>query len=71
LAKSEETKRVSVNFSQNAYHVLEDLAKREGVTVSEALRKAIALNKWFVETQDAGGKILVEENGKLQRIVKL
>jgi len=71
LAKSEEIKRVSVNFSQNAYHVLEDLAKREGVTVSEALRKAIALNKWFVETQDAGGKILVEENGRLQRIVKI
>jgi hypothetical protein len=71
LTKSDETKRVSVNFSQTAYHVLEDLAKREGVTVSEALRKAIALNKWFVETQDAGGKILVEENGKLQRIVKL
>ncbi len=71
MAKSEEIKRVSVNFSQNAYHVLEDLAKREGVTVSEALRKAIALNKWFVETQDAGGKILVEENGRLQRIVKI
>jgi metal-responsive CopG/Arc/MetJ family transcriptional regulator len=71
LAKSEETKRVSVNFSQNAYNVLEDLARREGVTVSEALRKAIALNKWFVETQDSGGKILVEENGKLQRIVRI
>lgn len=72
MPRTEEIKRVSVNFSQKAYEDLEQLAKAEGgISVSEVLRRAIALSKWFVEQQNNGANILVERDGKLREVVKI
>ncbi len=58
---------VSVNFAPDTYKALEELA--EGKSISEALRDAIALSKWFKDTRQEGGKILVERNGVIREIL--
>jgi len=72
LAEQKETKRVSVNFSLSTYKALEELAKEEySGNLSEALRAAIALSKWFQETRKEGARILVERDGTIREIVKI
>lgn len=61
--------RVNVNFSHSAYTTLQDLAQRKGKTMSEVLRDAIALEKWFDETYRQGGHILLEMPGGSRREV--
>lgn len=68
---NEDVKRVSVNFSGDAYDDLKKLANSQGLTVSEALRRAIALNKWFIETQKNGNILVEERNGKIYQILSL
>lgn len=69
--EQDEVKRVSANFSASTYQALEELAKAKGGSMADALRDAIALSKWFKDTQARGDKILVESNGKLREIVRL
>ena len=72
MARNDEVKRVSVNFSPEAFEDLEELARAEGgITGSEALRRAISLSKWFVDQRANGANILVERNGKLREVIKL
>lgn len=61
--------RVNVNFSEDAYTQLTELAQRRGKTVSDLLREAIALERWFDETTRDGNRVLVERDGKLREIV--
>jgi predicted transcriptional regulator len=68
---NEDVKRVSVNFSESAYDDLKKLADSQGLTVSEALRRAIALNKWFIETQKDSSILVEDRNGKVREILRL
>ena len=61
--------RVNVNFSEEAYGELTELAQRKGKTVSDLLRDAIALERWFDETRREGSRVLVERDGKVREIV--
>ena len=63
------TKRVNVVFTDQAYGTLDELAKKEGKTISEVIRGAIALEKWFNDTRDEGGRVLVERKGDVREIV--
>jgi hypothetical protein len=56
-------RRVNVNFSEQAYQTLEDLARRSGKSMSEILREAIALKAWFDTERAAGNRVLVERKG--------
>jgi hypothetical protein len=38
--------------------------------MSEVLRDAVSLEKWFENTREKGGQILVERDGKLREIVR-
>jgi len=62
--------RFNVNFSEGAYRDLNTLAERRGKTMSEVLRDAIALERWFDETNREGNKVLVEQpDGRIREIV--
>lgn len=63
-------KRVNVDFSDKAYEALKSLADRKDKTMSEVLRDAIALEQWFEDTKGDGAKVLVENKGKVQEIVR-
>ena len=55
--------RFNVNFSEGAYRDLSTLAKRKDTTMSEVLRDAIALERWFEETRREGGKAVRRAGG--------
>jgi hypothetical protein len=59
--------RINVNFSESAYNALEELAQAQDKSMSEVLRDAIALEKWFYETHEDGGRVLVEDKGGRSR----
>jgi hypothetical protein len=62
--------RFNVNFSEGAYRDLSALAERKGKTMSEILRDAIALERWFDETRQEGSKVLVEQpDGKVREVI--
>jgi len=69
--QTEGMKRLSVSFSPSTYEALTELARARGISFADALRDAIALNKWFYDAQKQGGRILVERNGGIREIVKL
>ena len=62
-------RRVNVNFSHEAFEMLQSLARRKGTTMSEVLRDAIGLEDWFDETWRSGGRVLVERNGTVHEIL--
>lgn len=59
--------RVNANFSPESYEVLSEIAKRRGKSLSEVLRDAIAFEKWYQDTVDEGGHVLVERGNRRPR----
>lgn len=62
-------RRLNITFSDKAFRELEELAEKEGKTLSEVIRDALALEHWFDDTRQNGGRVLVERNGKAREIV--
>lgn len=65
------TRRVNVNFTGDAYEVLEQLAASRGKSISDVLRDAVALERWIEENRQAGARILIERDGKTRELVWL
>ena len=66
------THRVNVNFSDDAYQALKEIARRRDKTISEVLRDAIALEQWYEETKQEGGRVIVElQDGREREVVRL
>jgi uncharacterized protein YycO len=64
-------RRVQVNFSEGAYEDLVNIAKQRNKKVSDVVREAIGFEKWYQDTVDSGGHVLVErENGRIQEVVR-
>jgi hypothetical protein len=64
LNASNTAKRISVSLSTDAAQMLEYLAKTQGITQNEALRKAIATEAYFQKEIRAGSKILLQKSDK-------
>ena len=64
--------RFNVEFSDDTIRVLDQLARKHGITKAEVLRKAVALEKWFEDTKDEGSRIVVERaDGRTAELLKL
>jgi hypothetical protein len=63
------SKQLRLKVSLDDYERLEKLAAKRGKTIYSTVRDALALELWFEETQDEGGRILVERDGKAREIV--
>ena len=50
-------------------NVLKELAAQQGVTVTEALRRAIATEGTLRRRRSAGSKVLLEKDGKFTELV--
>lgn len=67
---AEQIHRVNVNFSEGAYHDLQEIARNRGKTKAEVLRDAIALERWFDEARREGARLLIERpNGELRELI--
>jgi predicted transcriptional regulator len=65
------THRVNVNFSDDAYEALKDIARSRDKTISEVLRDAIALEQWYQDTKREGGRVIVElQDGRVREVVR-
>lgn len=62
---------VKVDFSGSAYETLSSLAKAKGKTKTTIICEALAFEVWLQETQESGGRILVERDGEAREIVRL
>jgi predicted transcriptional regulator len=61
--------KMSVNLSDEAAKTLKTLADKNGVTVTEQLRRSISTELWREQVEDAQSKILVEDpNGKVREV---
>ena len=64
--------RFNVDFSEDAIAVLDELARRNGTTKAEVLRRAVNLEKWFTDTVTAGAKVIVlTPDGTQREVLKL
>jgi hypothetical protein len=65
-----EKRRVNVDFSEETYQVLLNIAERRGATLSEVLRGAVGLEKWYEDTKREGARVLVERAGTIREVVR-
>lgn len=66
-----EVTKVTVNLPSKVVAELEALAKREGTTLTNAIRQSIQINNFLSEQEEAKGKVLIETpDGKLQRLIR-
>jgi hypothetical protein len=71
VSKERTSRRVNVDFSNDAYEVLTNIANRKGKTVSGVLRDALALEKLYEDTVLDNGRVLVErEDGSLREVIR-
>jgi len=64
--------RININLDDETFEELKDLAKSKRKNMSETLRDALALEKWFDDTHKNGGRVLVEHgsSGTAREIVR-
>ena len=63
-------KKVTVNLSDETIRDLREVADKRGITLTEAIRRAIATEKFVQDERDEGSKILVEKPGGRVREVE-
>jgi molybdopterin biosynthesis enzyme MoaB len=59
----EKVKRININLSDKSFEELQELSRRKGKNMSETLRDALALEKWFQDARDKGSRVLIEHGG--------
>jgi hypothetical protein len=63
------TKKVTVNLPEEQIEFLQKLAESEDLTFTDVLRRSINSEKFFVDQEKSGRKVLIEEHGKPLREV--
>ena len=61
--------RLTADLPLAEANALKDLAALQGITLTEALRRAIATEGLLQERRKAGSKVLLEKDGKLSELV--
>ena len=64
-----EFKRLTINLSPELHKELVEMANERGITVTELIRRAIALDKFMWEHRDAD--LLLKEGDQVQKIVRV
>lgn len=63
-------KKVTVNLGDEVQAALNEIATKRGISMTEALRQAIANEKFLQDEINQGSKILIEDKDKnVQRVV--
>lgn len=61
--------KMSVNLSDDAAETLKTMAEKNGVTVTEQLRRSIATELWRERVEEARGKVLIEDaKGQIREV---
>ena len=63
--------RLSVNLGPETADVLKEYAARKGISVTEAVRRAIGILKFVDDAQERGASLNVEEAGTVKEVLFL
>jgi hypothetical protein len=61
-------RRQKVTFTDDAAQLVADMAEKKGLTVSEVIRRGVALEAWLDENSEA--RILIQHPGEQAREIK-
>jgi hypothetical protein len=67
LDTADEFVKISANLPTSVVETLKQVAKMRGTTMTEVLRHAISMEKFLLDAQKEGAKILVENPDKTIR----
>ena len=59
--------KLSVNLPEDTVSKLREIAEKRGITLTEALRRAISHERFLEDEVENGGKVLVEKPDKTVR----
>lgn len=59
-----ELKKLTVNLTEDVLDLLRELAERNGSSMTQELKKAIADRKYFADKIDAGNEVVLEREDK-------
>jgi len=62
-------KRLTINMSPAVHAELVERSERRGISVTELVRRAVALDLFVQENIEGGSRILVEREGERREIV--
>lgn len=65
-----ELRDVIVSLPVDQFEFIERVAEREATSPGDVLRRAIALEKYFLDMKAANRKILVEDGQRLREVVR-
>lgn len=62
--------RITANLPASVANEMKNMANRDGVSMTEILRRAISREKFFEEAKNKNEKIILQEsNGKMKEVV--
>ena len=61
--------RLNADLSPEVAMALKELAQKQGVSLTEALSRAISTEKVLDEKRRKGGKVLIEQGGGLKELL--
>ena len=61
--------KVTVNLPEDQVTFLQELATKENLTFTDVLRRSINSERFFVEQERTGNKILIEDSERRIRLV--
>ena len=66
-----DTIKISANLSEEVISALKEIARKRGISLTEALRQAISHEKYFLDAKEDNKKVLVEDtkSGKIRELV--
>lgn len=65
-----EQRRLVINLHDEAWTFIDRVKQREGITYTEAIRRAIALYKFVADAQANGGRLeILDKNGRVSTVV--
>lgn len=53
--------KVTVSLSEEIVNALQEMAKAEGTSVTEQLRRAVSTQKWLYDVRKRNARVLVED----------
>ena len=64
-------KKISMNLPEDAFEVLQILATRQNSTMTDVVRRSIAVTKLLDDRQRAGDDILIRnaKSGEVERVI--
>jgi nucleoid-associated protein YgaU len=63
------SKRMTIQFSDNLMQHIEWLAEVQGISQAEAVRKAVALESYLRQALLSGSKLLIEDEDSVREVI--